>query len=77
MQGTSITTVNLTAMAESGACPFVCPFNSEVADDFLYEANPCQYTLELLEVFKPQTYTGVSDVWFQGCMNAHGDQIEG
>ena len=55
--GTGLSTVNLTAyMAESGICPRVC---SLIGAD-LY--NPCQYTVKLVEVFKPinVNYTGVS-----------------
>ena len=58
MPGTGLPTVNLTAMAEFGVCPNICPFNTEDPDNF-ESYNPCQYTVELLEVFKPQNYIGV------------------
>ncbi|XP_064401754.1 uncharacterized protein LOC135347645 [Halichondria panicea] len=45
-------TLNLTAQAEFGRCPNVCPFNN-VTNDYDTMNNPCQYTIELIEIFKP------------------------
>ncbi len=54
-------TVNLTAEARFGRCSNVCPFNNATNDDD-YDTmnNPCQYTLEIIEVFKPINTTFVS-----------------
>ncbi len=43
-------TVNLTAEARFGRCPNVCPFNND--DDLDTMNNPCQYALEIIEIFK-------------------------
>ena len=60
MPNASLPTVNLTARAEYGFCPNICPFNAEDPDNFDVMHNPCQYTVEVMEVFKPLNYTGVS-----------------
>ncbi len=54
-QAAGLPTVNLTVEAVNERCPNVCPFNMVNDNDDTYERrfNPCQYTLELLEVFKP------------------------
>ncbi len=56
-------TVNLTAEARLGRCPNVCPFNNVTNDDD-YDTmnNPCQYTLKVIDVFKPINTTFVS--WY-------------
>ncbi len=59
MNVSGLPTRNLTA--EFGRCPnrHVCPFNN-VTNDYNTMNNPCQYTLELIEVFKPINTTFVS-----------------